>query len=238
MTNRTRSASTTHLMAGAAVCALLGTAAPAWAQAAAATSDAGGAVEEIVVTGSRIRGVAPVGSNLVSLTHDEIVATGAFTTTDVLRSIPQIVGLGPSQTASSAQNGAANVTRGAGINLRGVGVNATLMLFDGRRLPAAGTQGQFTDPSIFPSIAIERVEVVPDGASAIYGSDAIAGVVNLILRKNFEGAEVRARIADGSGSFTESQVSGILGHSWGSGRLMIAVEHAYNTALKSGDRDF
>jgi iron complex outermembrane receptor protein len=223
------------LCATVAACAVL---APFAQTAAQAAESADGDVAEVVVTGSRIRGIAPVGSNIVSLTRDEVVNSGGFTTTEILRNVPQIVGLGPSQTPSSAQNGAANVTRGGGINLRGVGVNATLLLFDGRRFPAAGTQGQFTDPSVIPAIALERLEVVPDGASAIYGSDAVAGVVNLILRKTFNGAEVRARIADGSGSYTSSQVSGIVGHSWGSGRLMIAAEHTYNSPLKAGDRDF
>src|SRR6185312_13459590 len=91
----------------------------------------------------------------------------------------------------SAQNGQANATRGAGINLRGISTNATLLLYNGERFPPQGTQGQFTDPSVLPSIALSRIEVVADGASAVYGSDAIAGVVNFILRKNFDGFEVR-----------------------------------------------
>jgi iron complex outermembrane receptor protein len=139
--------------------------------------------------------------------------------------------------ATSAQNGAANATRGSGVNLRGVGVNATLLLFDGNRFPAAGTQGQFIDPSVLPFIALERIEVVPDGASAIYGSDAVAGVVNLIPRNNFDGAEtnVRASFADG---YSTNQISQIFGHRWDKGSAILAFEHTYNSALEGDARDF
>ena len=195
------------------------------------------AVAEVVITGTRIRGVAAVGSTPVVLDRDQIVAAGVTSVSDLLRKTPQVIGLGPSAVATSAQNGAANATRGSGVNLRGVGVNATLLLLDGNRFPAAGTQGQFIDPSVLPFIALERVEVVPDGASAIYGSDAVAGVVNLIPRRNFSGAEtsVRAGFADG---YKTQQISQILGHRWAGGSLMLALEHTHNSALEGQDRDF
>lgn len=207
------------------------------AQAQSKTQTEADTVTEVVVTGTRIRGVAAVGSTPVSLNRDQIIASGATTASDLLRKVPQVLGLGPSAVATSAQNGAANGTRGSGVNLRGVGVNATLLLFDGNRFPAAGTQGQYIDPSVLPFIALERVEVVPDGASAIYGSDAVAGVVNLIPRKNFDGAEtsVRASFADG---YSTSQISQILGHRWETGSAMLAFEHTHNSALEGQSRDF
>jgi iron complex outermembrane receptor protein len=194
-------------------------------------------VTEVIVTGTRIRGVAAVGSTAVSLNRDQIVSSGATTASDLLRKVPQVIGLGPSAVGTSAQNGAANGTRGSGVNLRGVGVNATLLLFDGNRFPAAGTQGQYTDPSVLPFIALERIEVVPDGASAIYGSDAVAGVVNLIPRSNFDGAEtsVRASFADG---YSTNQISQIFGHRSDKGSAILAFEHTYNSALEGQSRDF
>ena len=136
----------------------------------------------------------------------------------------------------SAQNGAANATRSSGINLRGLGNTATLLLYDGKRLPPQGTQGQFTDPSVIPTIALSRVEVVADGASAIYGSDAIAGVVNFILRKNFDGIEVSARVGvTDSGEYGEQQLAAIFGKTWATGSAMIAGEYARNDALLAGD---
>jgi iron complex outermembrane receptor protein len=192
---------------------------------------------EIVITGSRIRGVEATGSNVIALDRDVIIETGAPSAGDLIRRLPQVVGLGASETASGAQNGAANVTRGVSVNLRGIGSNATLLLFGGRRMPPAGTQGQFTDASVIPTIAIERLEVVADGGSAIYGSDAVTGVVNLVPRRNFEGAETTARygVADGYSDWSAAQIAGF---SWDSGHVTGAVEYTSHSALRGRDRDF
>jgi iron complex outermembrane recepter protein len=194
-------------------------------------------LDAVVVTGTRIRGVEAVGSNIITIGHDDVIAAGTATTSDLIRKLPQIVGLGASETAATAQNGAANVTRGVGVNLRGIGSNATLLLFDGRRLPSAGTQGQFTDASVIPQIALERLEVVPDGGSAIYGSDAITGVVNLIPRKNFTGAESTLRYGSAD-SYDEWSVGQIFGVGWSGGHLMAAIDYADHGHLNGNDRDF
>jgi iron complex outermembrane recepter protein len=192
---------------------------------------------EVTVTGSRIRGVEPTGSKVIALDRAQIVETGAPSTADLIRQLPQIVGLGASETASSAQNGAANVTRGIAVNLRGIGSNATLLLLGGRRMPPAGTQGQFTDASVIPSIAVERLEVVADGGSAIYGSDAITGVVNLVPRRDFEGAESSARygMADGYYDWSVGQIGGL---KWQSGHVTAAIEYTTHSSLEGKDRDF
>lgn len=227
-----------RLLGGVAVVALAAGLAtrPALAQTSAPTA-AAPATSEIVVTGSRIRGVAPVGSAMVNLSRTDIVTAGPATTADILRTLPQIQGLGPSATAASAQNGAANVSRSSGINLRGIGVDATLVLFDGMRLPAAGTQGQLVDPSVIPAIGLQRVEVIADGASAIYGSDAVAGVVNLIMRKDFNGAEASARYGAANG-YSQYQFSGIIGRKWDTGSFTAAYEHTYNSDLLGSSRSF
>ena len=103
----------------------------------------------------------------------------------LISTLPQGSGLGNTL--------ATNAGRGAGVNLRGLGNNATLLLFDGHRTVSQGIQNIGADPNIIPFGAIDRVEVVTDGASAVYGSDAVAGVVNYILRRPFDGAEVSAR---------------------------------------------
>ncbi|MGX7895328.1 TonB-dependent receptor plug domain-containing protein [Tsuneonella sp. HG222] len=201
-------------------------------QSATSAADA----EEIVVTGSRIRGVSAVGSNVIAFDQTEIAEAPATTTADLLRKVPQIITLGANPAGGSAQNGAANATRSAGINLRGLGNSATLILYDGKRLPPQGTQGQLTDPSVIPAIALGRLEVVADGASAVYGSDAVGGVVNFILRKNFDGLELSARAGMTEGaSYTEKQVSGLFGKTWGSGWGMIAAEYTDSSALYGYD---
>lgn len=236
--------STTIKFAALAATSALVLAAPALGQTAQPVTDpvqaAGGdtPASEIIVTGSRIRGVAPVGSNVIGITADTIQREPVTSTSDLLRRVPQVVSLGANRNGGSAQNGAANATRGAGINLRGLSTNATLLLYDGKRLPPQGTQGQYTDPSAIPAIALERVEVVADGASAIYGSDAIAGVVNFIPRRGFNGAEVRARAGIADGGYSENQVAGVIGRKWDSGSAMLAGEVTHNDPLRGWDLDF
>lgn len=219
----------------------LGIAMPAVAQTAEpVTQDSVPAEAEtgIVVTGSRIRGIDPVGSAVIAIDAEKIAEVPVTSTNDLLRRVPQVVSLGANRAGGSAQNGAANATRGAGINLRGLSTNATLLLYDGKRLPPMGTQGQFTDPSVIPSIALGRVEVVADGASAVYGSDAVAGVVNLILRKDFSGLEVRGRYGMTEGDFKEYQVAGLAGHKWDGGWITVAGEYTKNTALLASELPF
>ncbi|HEU4651991.1 MAG TPA: TonB-dependent receptor plug domain-containing protein, partial [Croceibacterium sp.] len=192
--------------------------------------------QEILVTGSRIRGINVTGSQVIAIDQTDIAQTPVQSTADLLRRVPQVVTLGANPNGGSSQNGAANVTRSAGINLRGLGNTATLLLYDGKRFPPQGTQGQLTDPSVIPAIALQRVEVVADGSSAIYGSDAIGGVVNFILRKNFEGVEVSARSGFSTeASYDEQQIAGIVGQSWDTGWGMITAEYTRNSALYASD---
>ena len=149
-------------------------------------------LERITITGSNIRRtdtetVAPV----EIITREEIEKSGKATVADVLRSIPANSGNSYSESFSNSFAPGAS-----GISLRGLGQKATLVLINGRRTAGYGfaqnLQDTFVDLNSLPASAIERIEVLKDGASAIYGSDAIAGVVNVILRKDFRGAEVAA----------------------------------------------
>jgi len=216
----------------------LALATPALAQEEAPTTEAPAAEQDIVVTGSRIRGIDPVGSAVIAIDADQIMEEPVTSTNDILRRVPQVVSLGANRAGGNAQNGAANATRGAGINLRGLSTNATLLLYDGKRLPPQGTQGQFTDPSAIPSIALGRIEVVADGTSAVYGSDAVAGVVNLILRKDFSGIEVRGRYGITDADYYEAQAALLVGHKWDTGWIMAAGEFAKNNNLFGSELDF
>ena len=231
MSRRCRSA----LLAGAAAALL------PWGAASAQSADEGaqqaGEGEVIVVTGSRIRGVAPVGSNLIQMGAADIAKSGSTTVSDVLRQVPQVTSLSINAEGATGAGASSNITRATGPNLRGLGSTATLVVFDGLRVPVSGTQGNFVDPSFVPSLALQRIEVIADGASAIYGSDAVAGVINLIPRKNYEGVEVsgRAGFAD---AYSEYQIGGLAGTSWGSGNIVIAADYVRNDALLGTDRDF
>ncbi|MXP26711.1 TonB-dependent receptor [Altererythrobacter indicus] len=193
--------------------------------------------ETIVVTGTRIKGIAPTGSPVIGLGRADIEATGASTTTEILSQLPQVFNLGASEANyGAANNQSANVTLGTGINLRGLGTESTLTLLDGRRLPSSGTQAQFFDPSVIPSMAVERIEVLADGGSGIYGSDAVGGVVNIMLRK-LDGAEFEGRYGF-AGDMDEYKFGGAIGKNWGSGSLTVSGEYIKRSNLKAADRSF
>ncbi len=206
-------------------------------QAAETAPAAENALTEVVVTGSRIRGTAPVGSTVVAVGRAEIDTSAVVNTTQLIQEVPQVFNLGISENSRGQSGGNSNITLGSTINLRALGPFATLTLIDGHRAVPQGTSGLAVDPAVIPMLAVERVEIVADGASAIYGSDAIAGVANVILRRNFDGFEIRGRygVADDA---DENQVGLIYGHTWGSGQVTISAEHQFRSALNGEDRDF
>lgn len=216
----------------AAACVALLAAAPALAQEQPQQMDA------VVVTGTLIRGTRTVGSPVVSLTRTDLERSPAATVVDLLRDLPQIANLGASDThLSTTQNANQNVTAGSGINLRGLGPESTLVLVSGRRIAPGGVAGQYTDPSSIPALAVERLEVVTDGASATYGSDAVGGVVNLRLRRNFSGAEAMLRYGSADGMH-QKQAGLIVGSQWTGGSAMLALDGNSRSELNATSRPF
>ena len=204
-------------------------------------SAAGPSGEAIIVTGSRIRGAGPTGSPVVTIDREAIEKSGYGSVTQLLQSIPQAFGGGSNETTTGAttRNGTGNdATLGSSINLRGLGTNSTLVLIDGARPALGGTGGLFADISLIPTSAVERIEVLTDGASAIYGADAVAGVVNLRLRNRFEGAETMLRAGTADGDMTEVQFSQLFGKAWGGGRFVVAYQYSDRGALAASERDF
>ncbi|MGK0372086.1 MAG: iron complex outermembrane receptor protein, partial [Glaciecola sp.] len=148
-------------------------------------------IEKIQVTGSRIRRTDLEGSVPVTvIDRAAIDLSGQISVSDLLRSTSfNSAGSFRPQSGSSAQG----VSQ---INLRGLGSERSLILVDGRRLPKSPSTGNSQDLNSIPIAAVERIEILSDGASAVYGSDAIAGVVNIILRKDFDGVELRLGASD------------------------------------------
>jgi iron complex outermembrane receptor protein len=193
-------------------------------------------IQEIVVTGTQIRGVAPVGAPVITVGRQEIEDSGLTTTADILHDIPQVTLLGASQSTLGAnQNANLNTNKDNGINIRGLGPQATLTLLDGRRTPLGGASGNVYDPSSIPTIAIGSIDVVADGASATYGSDAVAGVANIVLRKNFEGFEVEGDYGTAT-DYNTSKIGAIFGHKWDGGSVMLAAETNYSSLLLGSQR--
>jgi iron complex outermembrane recepter protein len=189
---------------------------------------------DVVVTGSRIRGAAPVGSTVIAVDRKAIEASGAVTTDRLIKEIPQVFDLGTSENSRGQSGGNSNITFGNAINIRGIGPYATLTILDGHRVV---NNSRSVDPSIIPSLGLERVEVVADGASAVYGSDAIAGVVNLIPRRNLDGIETLARMGFAD-NFHESQFGIAAGKTGDWGQVMIAYEHVFRSNLSGDERAF
>lgn len=222
----------------ASTCAAVAVAAsPARAQDAVTAEAVESADEaDIVVTGSRVRGAAPVGSTVISIGRSDLENSSAATVDRLIRELPQVLDLGVSENSRAQAGGSGNITYGNTINLRGIGPYATLVLVDGHRVTS---NSRSIDPSVLPSLGVERIEVVADGASAIYGSDAIAGVVNLIPRRNLDGVEAFARYgASDDGAFDEWGFGAAVGHVFSRGQIMMAYEHAKRSALSGDDRDF
>lgn len=200
-------------------------------------------LEEIVVTGTNIRGVAPDSSPSFVFDKDDIAKTGFGTVQEFVDSLPQNFGGGANSETVGGGVGdraaARNNVSGVSVNLRGVGSGNTLVLLNGSRVAPSGSLGAFVDISMIPLSAVERVEVLTDGASAIYGADAIAGVVNFVLRDDYDGAETFVRFgAVTDGNLNEYRAGQTLGKKWDSGNAMASYEFYHRDNLGAEDRSF
>lgn len=198
----------------------------------AVTSDA-----DIVVTGSRIRGaVSPSPVHIISA--EEIRDAGQADLGDVARTLPQSFGGGQNPEIGVGVTGRnQNEDAASSLNLRGLGADATLTLLNGHRLSYDGT-AQSVDISSIPLAAVDRIEIVPDGASALYGSDAVGGVANIILKRDYHGLETSARVdvpTDGGG--TRELYTATAGTTWGTGGGLITADVDHSAPIVAGQRD-
>jgi iron complex outermembrane receptor protein len=192
----------------------------------------------IVVTGSHLRG-APASSPVIVIGRKDIDQSGATSVEQLMRKLPQNSQGGVNQENFGVNLPDQDVTdHGAGVNLRGLGQRATLVLLDGRRMAPSG-YGAYVDISLIPVSLIDRVEVLTDGASAIYGSDAVGGVVNFILRDRLEGLETTVQAgATTRGGGEQLLLSQAGGADWGGGHGLIAYEFRGENEIRAGERDF
>lgn len=192
-------------------------------------------LDRIEVTGTRIRQVDVETSQPVTfITREDIDNQGFQSVADILQNI-SATGTPPISRASPLSAG--ENAGGTFISLRNMGAARTLVLMNGRRLPIS-TSG-LADISKIPAAAVERIEVLKDGASSIYGSDAIAGVINIITRSNFEGASAAAyfgQYSEGDGDITRGEA--IIGFTGERGSLTAAAEWREEDAVRSADRPY
>jgi iron complex outermembrane receptor protein len=190
-------------------------------------------IDRITVTGSRIRQVdAETSSPILTMDREQIEATGLTSVGDVLFNITASDG-GALRNITTGTNGSDGTQQ---ISLRGLGATRTLVLVNGRRWL---TQGDGTvDLNTIPISVVERIEVLKDGASAIYGSDAIAGVINVITRKNFEGGEARAYLGQYSkGDGFQQAYDFTLGSSTEKVNTVFSISYTKQEPVYAGNRE-
>ena len=223
---------------------------PAFAQEASAQTDASGKsvknLDRMTVTGSRIkRAEIEQALPITSITKEQIDAAGITSAEQLLQNL-NVAGNGADNLASNVGLGGGDEQRSnrgvSGANLRGQGSDATLVLLNGRRVATHGLAGKTVDLNSIPFAAIERVEVLRDGASAIYGTDAIGGVINFITRSDYQGLQAQvftditeaggANIYRGNVLFGTGDLDTDGWNAWGS----LSVKR--NTILRGHDRDF
>lgn len=219
------------LWAGVAAGALLGS--PAAAQEAA-----GAEVSEIVVTGSRIARQDYVSeSPIVTVGREQITAVGMVTVENTLNQLPQFT---PSNGAGTNTTNFVTTPGQAYSNFRGLGPTRTLVLIDGRRVVAANPNN-VVDLNTIPTSLVESIETITGGASAVYGSDAVAGVVNVKLRKRFDGVEADVQYGQtdrGDAGQTMVALTGGIDFADGRGALMLAGTRDRREGLLASDRDW
>jgi iron complex outermembrane receptor protein len=190
--------------------------------------------ETITVTGTHIRGITDTAAPILSISREEIGRTAYTTVQDLFRGLPQNFGA-ISMDASIATGGSTLANAAfeepvGAIDLRGLGPQSTLVLVNGQRR-AGGLSGRAVDVSSIPLSAVQRIDVITGGASAIYGSDAVAGVANLILRRTFDGAESQAYYGAGGGGLSKFNFSQALGREYQSGGFVVAYDYTRDRPL-------
>ncbi|MCR9258863.1 MAG: TonB-dependent receptor [Pseudomonadaceae bacterium] len=227
------------------VCYVLLGLSPAYAAAEDAATD-GAAIEEVVVTGTRIKSNANSSQPVTSVGEEVISQGGQFDLSEILNDAPPL--LNSVSSTNSLDGVASNLDQastqnfgGSSLDLRGLGDKRTLTLVNGRR-HVSGIEGTAAvDISTIPTALIERIDVLSGGASAVYGSDAVTGVVNIILKDNFEGLEfsLQGGTADqGDNSAGKFSVVGGRNFASGRGNVTFALQYENDTGLDLGDRDF
>lgn len=193
------------------------------------------ATKDIVVTGTLLRGIAPTGTNVIGISRAAITTTGVANSNDLLARIPQ-TGLFNQLPTPTADQGLP-ISRPNIRNLGNSGGSTTLVLVNGFRVVGQGILQTSPDPSIIPPGILDRVDVIPDGGSSIYGSDAIGGVVNFITRRRLNGIEADARYGFAS-HYSTYDANLTAGRDWGSGSLLLSYAYAHHDDLLGSDRSY
>lgn len=227
-------------LTGAILSAVMATSAVAQEPAQADNS----VLEEVTVTGTLIKGGEATGSKVVTVDAEAIGRIGAVTTNEILGSSPQVGNMFNGRTEGDPRGAAQDTINRP--NLRNLpGWNAasgsvTLLMLDGGRLTPVGVEESALDPDIIPAAILDRVDIVPDGGSALYGADAVGGVINFVTKREFEGVQVDLNFVQGDtiSEYDAQDYSITAGQSWDGGNAYVSISHADRSVVTNGDTDW
>jgi len=203
-----------------------------------ADEDPGAAtLDTVSVTGTLLRGIAPTSTNVVGITREDIQVLGKGSLNDLLATTPQVTNLFNAAPMPSAELGLP-VIRPNIRNLGGSGGSTTLLLLNGQRMVGSGIVQTSPDPWVVPVAVLERVEVMMDGGSATYGSDAIGGVINFITRRRFDGVEISSRYGAAAGGYWQMDSNLTMGRDWGSGSALLSYSYVEHDNLPARARSY
>lgn len=194
-------------------------------------------LQEVVVTGTLLHNQAPVGASLISIGRSKIAETGAQTMQQILASVPALTSFG---TAGQGQQGSFDGSGSFAPTIHGLGSsasNGTLVLIDGHRMVPVGINHSLPDPNIIAPLMVKSVQVLANGASSTYGSDAVAGVINIITRTKFKGFEASGQYSFANGYNSEN--GGLLwGDTFGNTSVIASINYERRSALAASQRAF
>ncbi|MDE2475846.1 MAG: TonB-dependent receptor [Alphaproteobacteria bacterium] len=194
--------------------------------------------EQVLVTGSLIHGAATVGVPVTNLSDQDFKETGSLTVADVLKELPAV----SVQVSNAINESGGQLIHNQDVVIHNVtsgNASESLLMIDGIRFPPQGLGFCVVDPSIIPTLALERVDILADGASATYGSDALAGVVNAVLRRGFDGAITQVQYGqstDIGGASVDAQQ--LYGRKWDSGDVTVSYEYYHIEAIHGPGRSY
>jgi iron complex outermembrane receptor protein len=182
------------------------------------------APEQVLVTGSLIHGTTAVGVPVTTFGQGDFKTTGSLTIADLFKNVPAVYQIPQNDVIA----GGGYIARAQNVNLRNLSMRNSrqLLLVDGIRFPNQGKGGCQTDPSIIPQLAVDHVDLLTDGASATYGSDAIVGVINVILKRGYDGAisQLQFSTAPDVGGHTMETAAQLFGRTWDGGDITVSYE--------------
>src|SRR5579871_2034100 len=236
--SRARVASRLPRLLGSASFVALALASTAHAQPQMTAQTGNQPPEQVLITGSLIQGAAAVGVPVSDLRPADFVETGKLSVTEILKTIPAL----RIDAEASPTYGGGTLSFEQNVQIHGLGTGSgveTLLLVNGLRWPPQNYSNDTVNPSIIPQIAIQRVDVLTAGASAVYGSDATAGVINIILRRGFDGAISQVSLGTSTGTgYLTGQGSQLFGRSWDTGNVTVSYSFTDSSNLSASARPY